>query len=92
MVVAIPLAEARARLSEYVRQVETGDPIVITRHGKAAAALVCATDVAQLTRLRAVGPSAGLASVAGGWEGSEELADLLAASPRVGTRSTPGLE
>lgn len=38
---------------------------------------------------RAAGPLAGLASLAGGWEGSEELVRLIESSPRGGRRSTP---
>lgn len=35
---------------------------------------------------RAAGPEGGLADVAGGWEGSGELARILDSSPRVGRR------
>ena len=51
--------------------------VLVTRHGKPVVALVPAADVAQLARLRAAGPEKGLASLAGGWEGSEELAELI---------------
>jgi hypothetical protein len=43
---------------------------------------VPAEDLDRLNALRAGGPEAGLAGLAGGWEGSEELADLLVASRR----------
>ena len=73
----VSLAEAKAKLSECVRDAERGDFIVITRHGKAVAGLVGAAELERLELLRAAGPEGGLASLAGGWEGSEELADLL---------------
>ncbi|MFW5947074.1 MAG: type II toxin-antitoxin system Phd/YefM family antitoxin [Gemmatimonadota bacterium] len=80
------IAEVRARFSRHVREAEHGDPIVITRHGRPVAALVRAEDVRAYERLRAAGPEGGLASVAGGWDGSDELAGLLDASVRLGAR------
>jgi antitoxin (DNA-binding transcriptional repressor) of toxin-antitoxin stability system len=62
---------------------------VITRHGKAVAALVAADDLEALRRLRATGPEGGLASIAGGWEDSEELVSILERSERIGQRITP---
>ena len=55
---------------------------VITRHGKAVAALVPADELRQIERLRAADPKAGLAGLAGGWEGSEDLVDILVSSRR----------
>jgi prevent-host-death family protein len=37
--VTVSLADAKARLSELIDQVETGEQIVITRHGRAVAQL-----------------------------------------------------
>lgn len=46
---AVPLGDARDRLSEYVTQVEvTHERVVITRHGRAAAVLISADDLAAL--------------------------------------------
>lgn len=73
----VPLAEAKARLSECVRDAERGDPVIITRHGKPAAALVRAADLQRLERLRAAEPSDGLAGLAGGRDGSEDLAEVI---------------
>jgi hypothetical protein len=56
------------------------------------AALVPPDDLEHLQRLRKVGPEGGLASLAGGWEGSEELVQLLEASPRVGQRDVASLD
>jgi len=49
------------------------EAILITRHGKAVAALVAARELEELERLRKAGPQGGLASMAGGWAGSDEL-------------------
>lgn len=62
---------------------------MITRHGKPVAALVSAERLGQLERLSAAGPEAGLAGLAGGWEGSEELVEALAASRRSRRRPMP---
>ncbi len=83
------LAEAKAALSECIREVEHGLTVVITRHGKPVAALVRPEDLERLERLRAAGPEGGLASVAGGWKGSEELAALLERTPRTRGRRAP---
>jgi prevent-host-death family protein len=81
---AYSVAEVKAGLSEHIREVERGEPILITRHGKTVAALVRPEELEQLERLRAAGPAAGLASIAGGWEGSEDLVRILESSPRSG--------
>jgi len=86
------VSEVKAKFSEYIREAEYGDPVVITRHGRAVAALVGSDELQRLERLRAAGPEAGLASVAGGWEGSEELVDQLETHTRVGTRDGPELD
>ena len=69
----VSVVEAKARFSECVREAEAGGVVLIRRHGKAVAAVVAAADVEVLRRLRAAGPEGGLASLAGGWRGSEEL-------------------
>ncbi len=89
---ALSVAEAKATLSERIREVENGEPIFITRHGRRVAALVSAEDVEHLQRLRAAGPQAGLASILGGWEGSDELVRAIEESPRSGQRDTPALD
>lgn len=89
---ALSLAEAKATLSEVIREAESGSPVLITRHGKPVAALVRAEDLATLDRLRSAGPQHGLASIAGGWEGSDELAESVSAAPRRGRRHPPPLE
>ncbi len=88
----LTVVEAKTRFSECLRRVEAGSSIVITRHGKPVAAFVAATELAKLRALRAAGPEAGLAGLAGGWEGSEELAEILGDSRRTGPREVPDLD
>jgi prevent-host-death family protein len=83
---SISLAEAKATLSECIREVERGYSLLITRHGKPVAALVRSQDVENLERLRKAGPEGGLASLAGGWEGADELVRFLEESSRLGQR------
>ena len=88
----VPLAEAKATLSDCIREVEGGKSVIITRHGKPVAALVHPKDLDNLERLKKAGPEGGLASLAGGWEGSDELARLLDESVRVGQRDVERFE
>jgi prevent-host-death family protein len=86
------IAEAKAHLAECLRRVEAGESIVLTRHGKPIAGLVSIELLDRLDRLRAAGPEGGLASVAGGWEGSEEVAEKAVAHGRTSGRKTPDLD
>jgi prevent-host-death family protein len=88
----VSLAEAKATLSECIREVEKGLSVLIKRHGKPVAALVRPQDLENLERLRKAGPAGGLASLAGGWEGSEELVRVLDASMRYGWKDDVELE
>lgn len=88
----ISIAAAKTQLSGCIRQVENGESLFITRHGKAVAALVPAEDLQHLERLRKAGPEGGLASIAGGWEGSEELVRLIEQTPRSLPRQSDTLE
>lgn len=88
----ISLAEAKATLSECVRAVEKGRSVLIKRHGKPVAALVRPQDLDNLERLKKAGPEGGLASLAGGWEDSDELADIIESSARFGHRDKGRLE
>ena len=83
------ISEVKARLSDYVRDAEHGEPVIITRHGRPVAALVRPEDLEALERLRAARPEAGLVSVAGGWKGSEEPVRHLEGHERVGSRDAP---
>jgi len=85
----VTIADARDQLSAHVRSAEHGTPVVITRRGRAVAVIVAADDYEQLERLRAAGPQAGLAGLAGGWEGAEDLVGELALRRRGPTRRSP---
>lgn len=89
---SVPVADAKAHFAEIVRRAESGEVVVLSRHGKAVAALVSAADVDRMERLRAAGPEKGLVSLAGGWEGSEELADLVAGRKRAKPRRVASLD
>ena len=73
----LSVAQAKATFAACVRWAEDGEPIINSRHGKPVAALVQVSDVERLNQLRAAGPEGGLASLAGGWKGSEQLARLV---------------
>ena len=88
----LSVAEAKATLSDAIRDVEAGNTVLITRHGKPVAALVRADDVPTLERLRAAGAQKGLASIVGGWKDSEDLIASIAAAPRRGRRRSAGLD
>jgi prevent-host-death family protein len=85
----LPAARVKAEFAECVRKAEAGDAVVITRHGRAVAALVPADRLEQLERLRAAGPEAGLAGLAGGWKGSEDLVAAIASVRRSRARRLP---
>ncbi len=46
-----PVADVKARLSAYIQQCEAGNPVVITRNGKAMAVMIAARDEDDLERL-----------------------------------------
>jgi prevent-host-death family protein len=85
------VAEAKARFAECLRDAEEGRTVLITRHGRDVAAVVSLLDYEQVQRLRSAGPEAGLASLAGGWKGSDKLADELGRIRWSSPRRTPKL-
>ena len=89
MTMIVSAADAKSRLAEHLRSIERGNEIVITRHGKAVAALISAGDLVQLRRLRAARPETGLAGLAGGWEGTEALVKEVARIRRSRPRRVP---
>ena len=88
----LSIVEAKAHLSDCIREVEQGGWVLITRHGKAVAALVPADILEHVERLKKAGPRGGLASLAGGWKGSEDLVCRLAQSKRKKPRRHPVLD
>jgi antitoxin YefM len=71
---SVPLAEAKNRLSEYVSAVErTHDRVTITRHGRTAAVLISADDLAALEETIDLLATPGLSEAI-----AEGLADIAA--------------
>ena len=66
-------AQAKSRLADCLRKAERGESVIITRNGKPVAALV-AVDRVKLPKPKNARTGAGLAGLAGGWKGSEDLA------------------
>ena len=85
MAITVSAAKAKAEFAECIRKAESGDPVVITRHGKAVVALVPAERLRQLERLRSAGPKAGLAGLVGGWHGLMSRFVPLATRPYPST-------
>jgi prevent-host-death family protein len=88
----LSVVEAKTHLSDCIREVEQGGSVLITRHGRAVAALVPVDTIEHLERLKKAGPQGGLASLAGGWKGSEDLVHLLSRSKRTRPRNHPALD
>src|SRR5712692_10307366 len=66
-------AQAKSRLADCLRKAERGESVIITRRGRPVAALV-AVDRMTLPKSKGSRASLGLAGLAGGWKGSEDLA------------------
>jgi prevent-host-death family protein len=78
-------AQAKAQLAHCLRKAENGEPVIIMRHGKPVAALVGVDRVALPTGGNAR-RGAGLAGLAGGWRGSDELVKALGRMRRTPAR------
>ncbi len=81
----ISAARAKSQLAECLRSAEHGEPVIITRHGKAVAALV-AVDRVALDGRKTARAGGGLAGIAGGWKGSEMLVKALRKTRRTRPR------
>jgi len=80
------IAEAKARFADAVKTAEAGERVVVTRYGSEVAAIVPISELAELRRLRGAKAAEGLAALAGGWEGSAELAARVEVVQRGRTR------
>jgi len=78
-------AQVQSQFADCLRTAENGEPVIITRHGKPVAALVSVDRVA-LTNRRDARGGGGLADVAGGWKGSEDLVKALTKLRRARAR------
>lgn len=87
----VSMAEIQDRFRDCLRAAEEGDMVVVTRDGKPVVALIAMSEVDRLERSQP-GPEAGLAGLAGGWEGSEELIQHIAESPRTPSRAMVDLD
>ena len=90
----VTAAEAKSHFAESLRLVDKGEVVVITRYGKAVAALVGPEDLTQLDRLRARVPEEGLAKLVARWKDSGELSDALdeVVESRSSERRAPELD
>ena len=70
----VTAAQAKSGLAECTRKAESGEAVIITRHGKPVAVLVAAGPLAGGRGRR----GGGLAALAGGWKGSEDFVRTLA--------------
>ena len=89
MATKIGATAAKAHFAECLRAAEKGDSVEITRHGKTVAVIVPPHALARLHGGEDAGPKAGLASLAGGWEGSEELVRILERIKRTRAKQRP---
>lgn len=87
MSIQMSVAEAKARFAECVRDAESGERVVITRHGRPVAMVVGGDQIALVERVLTAADGRGLAAVAGGWEGSDDLVEVMARLPRTGRRA-----
>ncbi len=81
----ISSTELRPRLAEALRTAEGGDPVVITRHGRPAAALIAADQLPRLERPAADDDTTGAGAAAGGDAGAGAGAE----SPDLSEEPTP---
>jgi prevent-host-death family protein len=86
------VADFEAHLSDWLQTAESGEAVVITRNGRPVAAMVPVAELEPSERFRAAGPEQGLAGLAGGWEGSEELVERVAEVRRSQPRDRPNLD
>jgi prevent-host-death family protein len=69
-------AQAKSRLADCLRKAKHGEPVIITRNGKPVAVLVSVDRVVRKKPKTAL-TGTGLAGLAGGWKGSEDLVRAL---------------
>jgi prevent-host-death family protein len=79
---SVTAAQAKGKLAECIRKAESGEAVIITRHGKPVAVLVGADRVPRT----GAGREGGLATLAGGWKGSGDFVRSLATLRRSRAR------
>jgi prevent-host-death family protein len=91
---AMTIAEAKAHFSECVKSAESGETVLITRYGRAAAAVVSAKYLAELEAGGRKGPAQrGLAALVGRFPDGAELASEVEQTVRArgAPRKSPNL-
>jgi len=91
MVRKLSAAQAKSQLADCLRKAENGEAVIITRHGKAVAALVAIERIA-LPKQQKNARGAGLAGLVGGWRGSEDLVKALGKLRRTRSRRAIALD
>ena len=80
---AMTIAEANAQFSDCVKSAEAGEPVLITRYGRPAAAVVSAKYLVELESERRSGPAQrGLAALVGRFSDGEDLVTELERTSR----------
>ncbi|HBL29496.1 MAG TPA: hypothetical protein DD490_21900 [Acidobacteria bacterium] len=80
--------EVESRIDDYLHAAESGKTVVVTRNGSPVAALIPLMGEGSATAPEDDSPEKGLAGLAGGWDGSDELADLVMAALISSRRSS----
>ena len=88
----VSAAQAKSQLAECLRKAESGEPVIITRHGKPVAVLIGGDRMALIERRGSRRGGGGLADLAGGWEGSGDLVKALAKARRTQARHATRLD
>jgi antitoxin (DNA-binding transcriptional repressor) of toxin-antitoxin stability system len=81
----VTLAQIEEDVAACLRSAEGGDTVLVTRNGKPVVAMISAGQTETSDRRQSAPGRRGLAALAGGWEGSDELVERIAES-----RRTPG--
>lgn len=84
MAKSVPITEIEAQPGSWFRVAEAGESILVTRQGRTVAVVLPASRFEEQEKGTALQPEsrAGLAGLAGGWEGSEELVKLIGRNRR----------
>jgi prevent-host-death family protein len=89
---SVSAAQAKSQLAECLRKAESGEAVIITRHGKPVAMLIGGDRMALIGRRGSRRGGGGLGDLAGGWEGSEDLVKALAKARRAQPRRASRLD
>lgn len=88
----VSAAQAKSQLADCLRKAESGEPVIIIRHGKPVAVLIGGDRMALIERRGSRRGGGGLGDLAGGWEGSGDLVKALAKARRTQARRATRLD